>query len=596
MPRSTPEVSAAVVKAPSAMVASATRYPGTTRRVYRKAQDWQSEAWRFYDTCGELRFAANWMANVLSQASLFAATRAPDGSLTKQESGPAVDAMEDLFNGPEGQSQMLSAIGIHLTIPGECYLVGRAPVADRDEALDQDIWEIVGTEEMKHTGARWGIDYQDGNKILWLDDSAVIIRIWRPHPRRRVEADSPVRALLGVLQELEFLSRHVMAQATSRLAGAGILVLPQGMTFPAPPENSGLPEGASDADIFMSVLGENMVTPIMDPGAPSAVVPIVVTAPDDVIDKITYLKFWSELDQHAVELRNEAIRRLALGLDMPPEIVLGLAVSGSSANHWTAWQIEESSIKATIEPLLSLAANALAVGYLQPLTGDNTDAVGGDTSQLRLRPNRSKEAIELYDRGELDAEALRRETGFSEDDKPDPEEFTAWMLKKVAGGSTTPEQVADALKALGVLGVRDMAQSPPTQGRPDPSLREHPTREIPEQQAPAASLSDVSEALVYRALERAGNRLRSLKQIRPDCSAADTYLFVDTRPGDLDKVMADAWTCIPRVLPRLTALQHQVVEHALDTYVRNLLLTKSDHDRDTMVRHLMSTPIRALPS
>jgi hypothetical protein len=591
MPRTTPELAAEVVKAPRAMVASAVRYPGTTRRVYRKAQDWQAEAWRHYDHCGELRFAANWISNVLSQATLYAATRAPDNSLTKQDSGPAVDAMEALFDGPEGQAQMLAAIGLHLTVPGECYLVGRSPVQERDEFGDDDIWEIVGTEEMKHSGTKWGIDYQDGNRILWLDDEAVIIRIWRPHPRRRIEADSPVRALLGVLTELEFLSRHVMAQATSRLAGAGVLVLPQGMTFPAPPEDSGLPENASDADIFMAVLGENMLTPIADPGAPSAVVPIVVTAPDEVIDRITHLTFWTDLDEHAVELRNEAIRRLALGLDMPPEILLGTA----DVNHWGSWQIEESSIKTTIEPLLALIANAIAVGYVQPLTEEPTDAVGGDTSKLRLRPNRSREAIELYDRGELDAEALRRETGFSEDDKPDDDEFKAWMLKKVASGSTTPEQVADALTALGILGIRDMAEFPPTEGRPAPSLRDHPERGAPQDEE-AASLASVAEALVFRALERAGNRLRSLKQVRPACMAADTYQYVDVRPGDLDKVMADAWTCIPRVLPSLTPLQQQVVENALDTYVRNLLLTKREHTRGEMVQHLMSTPMRSLPT
>jgi hypothetical protein len=595
-------IEAAVVKSgtitrrSTSVVASATRYPGGTRRVYRKAQDWQAEAWRFYDTCGELRFAANWIGNVMSRASLYAATREPDYTLTKQETGPAVDAMVDLFDGEDGQAQMLSAIGIHLTIPGECYLVGRAPVPDRDEAPDEDIWEIVGTEEMKHTGDRWGIDYQDGNRILWLDDSAVVIRIWRPHPRRRIEADSPVRALLGTLAELEFLSRHVMAQATSRLAGAGVLVLPQGMTFPAPPENSGLPENATDADIFMSVLGESMISPIHDPGSAAAVVPVVITAPDDVVDKINYLTFWTELDQHAVELRTEAIRRLALGLDMPPEIVLGTATSGSSANHWTAWQIEESSIKATIEPLLELVVNALSVGYLQPITDNPSDAVGYDTSQLRLRPNRSKEAIELYDRGELDGEALRRETGFSEDDAPDAEEFKAWMLKKVASGSTTPEQVADALVALGIMQIRDTAESPPTQERPAPSLRDHPQTGPPEPDTQVASLEAVGDALVFRALERAGNRLRSMKQIRPACAAADTYLFVDTKPGDLDRVMEDAWTCIPRVLSRLTPLQQQVVEHALDTYTRNLLLTKADHDRDVMMRHLMSTPMRQLPS
>jgi hypothetical protein len=595
MPRSNqlPASREAAPLAPSSLMASAVRLPGRVNRVYQRPNDWQAEAWRHYDICGELRYASNWMSNVLSRATLHAAVRSDNG-VERALSGPAVVAVDDLFNGPEGQSQMLSALGMHLTVAGEGYLVGRKPVPERGEnPVDGDVWEIVGTQEMKHRGKRWFIDYGDGERPLELDDDAVIIRIWRPHPRRRIEADSPVRALLPILREIEFLTRHIMAQVTSRLAGAGILQLPQGMTFPTAPADSNLPEGASNADVFMSVLGDAMTTPITNPDSPAALVPIVVTVPDELVGKIEHLKFWTELDNHAVELRTEAIRRLALGLDMPPEVLLGTA----TLNHWGSWQMEESSIKSHIEPLLELITNALTIGYLSPLLGGTGEIVAYDTTALRLRPNRSREAIELYDRGELDGKALRRETGFEEDDAPDADAFKQFMLRKVAGGSTTPEQVADALAALGILEIRATSDEQPTEGPPRTrSLDDHPDRDLPERDDDnlSASLYAAAEVLVFRALERAGNRLRSLKQVRPTCAAADTYMFVPSTPRDLDKLLEDAWTCLPRVMANVPDIQRRVITAGLDAYCRSLLLSQREHDRATMVRFMNSQTLRTL--
>lgn len=595
MPRSSSSqlapVGGDVTVASNSLVASAVRLPGKVDRIYQRPLDWQEEAWRHYDICGELRYAGNWVSNVLSRATLHAASRTTKGP-KRSTSGAGFDAIEDLFNGPDGQAQMLSALGLHLTVAGEAYLVGRGPEPDRGERADEgDIWEVVGVQEMRKRGKKWSIDYGDGEKPLVLSDDAVIIRIWRPHPRRRIEADSPVRALLPILREIEYLTRHIMAQVTSRLAGGGILSLPQGMTFPAAPADANLPEGASNADIFMHYLGDAMMTPITQPDSPAALVPIVVTVPDELVGKIDHLKFWTELDNHAVELRTEAIRRLALGLDMPPEVLLGTA----SLNHWGSWQMEESSIKAHIEPLLELITNALTIGYLQPLLDGVEEIVAYDTTALRLRPNRSREAIELYDRGVLDEEALRRETGFVEDDAPDDEEFKRFMLRKVAGGSTTPEQVADALRALGIIEVRAEAEDPlTTEGPPRiPSLEEHPDRGLPERE-PDRDLIAASEVLVFRALERAGNRLRSLKQVRPNVAAADTYQYVPSQPKDLDKLMEDAWTCVPRVMANIPELQRKVITAALDSYCRSLLLSQNEHDRETMVKFLNTQSIRTL--
>ena len=114
------------------------------------------------------------------------------------------------------------------------------------------------------------------------------------------------------------------------------------------------------------------------------------------------------------------VRRFALGMDLPPEQVLGMSSNGGTGggnsngvSHWGAWQVEESTIKLHIEPMLDTIVSALTLGYLRPALGDNDDAViVYDTSALRLRPDRSKEAFELYDRGLLSVDALLRENGF----------------------------------------------------------------------------------------------------------------------------------------------------------------------------------------
>jgi hypothetical protein len=547
-----------------ALVASATRFPGSITRIHQAPANWQGEAWRHFDICGELRYAAQYVGNILGRATLHAAQVTTKG-LIAEPASHASQVLLSLFAGKDGQEQMLHAFGVHLTIAGECYLVGRTESGE-------DIWEVVGTQEISRRGDQWYLDYGDGQGKQPLEDSAVVIRVWRPHPRKRIEADSPVRALLPILTEIEYLTRHIFAQVQSRLAGAGILQLPQGLTFPPVP---GMPETANSAESFMAVLGQAMIKPIEDPGNPAALVPIVITVPDELVGKMEHLTFWSDLDQHAVELRTEAIRRLALGLEMPPEILLGT----SDMNHWSGWLVEESAVKAHIEPLLGLITNAITVGYLRPQMDDDISwVVASDTSQLRLRPNRSQEAIELYDRGELDGEALRRETGFTEDDKPNSDEYKLWLLRKVASGSTTPEQVAAALNELGValpVGAGDTQEA-----RPVPSLEDHPSNDIPE------TLYAAAEVLVFRALERAGNKMRSVYGVRPPgVNAADMYRYVPVRNGDLDRFMEDAWSCLPQTMQRFTCDQTRI-KGALDSYTRSLIMSQSEHSYEAMCRFL----------
>jgi hypothetical protein len=562
-----------VVIPTNSLVASAVRYPGAAARIYRPRQDWQAECYRHYSICGEARFAARFFGNAVSRAVLSTAVPVEGG--LEAEHGPAEKTLAELFNGKAGQTEMLSEVGQHLTIAGECYLVGRT-------VEDADVWEIVSVVEMRVTGTSWTIHYDDGTPDVKLTDQDVVIRIWLPKPDRRIEADSPFRSLLPILTEIEWLTRHIFAQVSSRLAGAGILFLPQGMSFPPPPPVDGQEvETTSDADSFMLTLADAMMTPLSDPGDASAMVPIVVTAPGEEIDNAKLMHFWSNLDEAAVGLRNEAIRRFALGMDLPPEQVLGISSSNGTGggastgvSHWGAWQIEEATVKLHIEPMLDTIVSALTLGYLRPALGDGSDAVVVyDTSALRLRPDRSKEAFELYDRGLLSVEALLRENGFDEDDLPTPDQFRIWLLVKVASGSNTPDQVAAALTQLGVpLQVAgDSGGVRPSPGVP--SLDEHPVN--PRTPAEHALLA-ACDALVFRALERAGNRLKQGNPKPPGANAFEVHRFIKVN-GNADTLLEDAWSCAPQVLSGI-ADPAQVVP-VLDSYCKTLLTEGASHQR-----------------
>jgi len=580
--------------APAGFVASAVRLPNSSRNMAGRPENWQGEAWRFWENVGELRYVATWIGNVLSRATLVAAKR--EGRLLVPISGgdsPATEAMDALYGGPQGQSQMLQLFGVHTTIAGDEYIVNRAK---------GDAWETLAYNKVTQLpGGVLQADFGTEAGPITLTPQDLVIRVWMPNPQDPTRPDSPVRPNLSTLAQITGYDMHVSAQIASRLAGAGILFMSSDIDFPVP---EGMDPNASPASRFMAILGESMMTPIGDRADPSALVPIVAMVPTEALGKQEHLKFWSELDDKVVVMRDAAIKRLALGMDVPPEVLLGVA----DANHWNAWLSEESAVKAHLEPKLATLAYALTEQYLQPslkgLVPD--DEVGdyfviADTSGIRLRPNRSQEAIELYDRNELSGVALRRETGFQPEDAPLTAEQKMWLLRKIAVGSTTPEMTEAALKLLGTdLGTISVqpAQLPPDHLRTDvtPALerRNPPDQNEPSHHAKSeqVGLAAACDVLVYRALERAGNKLMNAHP-KYDAKSMATVDVYRTLNGDTSSLLAGAWACAPAVLASYTGSVESVIE-TLDFYVRGLLESQRPHSATVLSALLAATMPRAL--
>lgn len=579
------------IQGPNALVAAAARLtgPGSKSKASPKAPPWYTQAWNFYDTIGEFRYACNWVGNLLSRATLEVWE---DGKVTTNEE--AIAALEAFFGGTEGQREFLRQSGTHMTVPGDYYVVGEEQAGDAP-----DKWSVVSATRIKKVG--------EGQSAIWKLDSKdfepdIVIRIWRPHPNDQKKSDSPSRAVLPILAEIEGMTKYVASQLSSRLAGAGIFAIPNEMTFGSVrgtitngDETDAAQNVSTGLNAFLVELYETISANLADPEDASARVPVLLAGPGEYLQYLKHITFATELDKQVKTLRDEAIRRLALGMDMPPEILTGTG----DMNHWNSWQTEEAAIKAHTEPLLQLITQGVTEQYLWPylldvLEGETETTIRrftihADTSKIRLRPNRSKEALELYDRGILSMVATARENGFDEADLMTDDERKDWFVRKVASGSTTPELVAWGLAQMGLAvpaGSLVVAEQP-TEAPNDRSLTDHPERAIPD-----PNQMDASEVAIFRALERAGAKLRSKYKTALVSGADDRipnaqlYRYARISPDMLDDLLAGAWDiCAELDVSMSPAL--------MDGYVRDLLTTARTFTSATYRRYVATALVKA---
>jgi hypothetical protein len=558
-------------------------------RSKMSADSWQSEAWNWIDLSPEFRYAVAWVGNLLSRASL---TVIKDGdTLTPEESSKWLD---QIYGGRGNHPEMLRMLGVHFTVAGEAYLILGT------DAFGNDEWVIAPAIDVKENADG---SYTIGDGITY--SNATAIRMWRPHPRHILKSDAPSRAVLPTLAQAFNAEQHITAQLQSRLTSNGLLLLPQevsiGKSSTSTTDSDGdTVQGVTNAtpDEFVKMLIDTANIAIANPGSPAAQIPIVVQVPQDALEHIKKIDFWGKLDDKVIGIRAEAIHRLALGMDMPPEVLEGT----SDLNHWSSWQVEEAAIKAHTEPLLDQIAASLTEGILRPLLiadGMSPEdashySIGADTSKLRLRPNRSQEAAELYDRGELSGDALRRENGFEPDDQMTKEQKQMWLLMQlVKSTSGSPEMLNAALRALGVPlqilpedsaagGSTTNDDGEPNNGvRATPSLADHPTRDIPADPGNDTNVPDAliaaGDVLVHRALERAGNRLKARLNRKVTGPASQAYQSVSVKAEEVNDLLAGAWDICPETASRYGGDAEQFTAR-IDAYTRGLLVTGAAHD------------------
>lgn len=490
------------------------------------ATDWQADCWAMYDVVGEQHFLATTIANRISQGRLYVG-RLTDNSLDdpEQVDDPRfLDILNAIGDSPTQREQIVQRLAINLFMTGDGWLVGipkwllpvslrkpqdvdltapprerlNAVLDDRGEGVESgppplDIesleWQMLSVSELRpleNSRIRLLLGESSTEHIEVSPDEVYLIRVWRSHPRFKWEADCPTRASLPILRELAGLTMGISAQIDSRLAGAGVFLVPASaqqsleQTLRRNADTDELEVDPDSPDVLTDAMMEAMLTPIQDRSSAAAIVPLTLTVPDESIEKFRHITFSTPFDAEARSLREEAIRRLALGQDAPPELLLGTA----GMNHWGAWLVREDVVTTHIEPPLALICDALTSQYLWPVLmeqGMSEEEVQQyviwyDVSHMVIRPDQSGDAKDLNRAGVLSNAALLAAAGFDESDGTilttlDPEMIYALRLVETNPGLIVdpglPKVVAQ-VRALMKNDIPDYEEPKPPEPGPVP--------------------------------------------------------------------------------------------------------------------------------
>lgn len=599
-------------------------------------RDWQIEAWRLYDIVPEHRFLANWIGDSVAQARLFVTEVAETG----EETGEVTDeriarlAAVPLGTGTHRDDNLRLA-GVDLAVGGECWIVGEGAAESPEDA--EGSWFVVTGAAFKRQGNDVIVrrpKTRGGSELKLRDGVDILARCWRPHPNDVDQADSPTRAAIVPLREIELLTKREFAELDSRLTGAGVWFLPEGIDFPRDPEKD--PEGLAG---FMAYLQRAAATSMRSQGQASSVVPMMATVPDQMIehlDKLRPITFWSELSGEITPMKDKAIGRVASAFEIPNEILIGM----STANHWTAWAISEEGIK-RIRSYLGYIADALTRSFLRPalermgVTDPERYAFSFDTSPLAARPNRMDEALQLHDRLLLSDEEAVKAGAFDPAQMPTPEQRVRMLALKLV--QSRPELLSDPsiqrLLGFPVVGVAATGAAPaldpspddgdgpadgppdtlddgPDDGDPDPGSARSITAALGNRAAraiearlndriaeiattarptpppdPAHVFNAASKLIVLRALELAGGRLTTPAERRGRWAEVPRHeLHVRVGPVTPDKavkVTAGAWDHLPEVAQDL-GVDAEDLGRLLHGYVMELLTRGMAHHDDLL--------------
>lgn len=411
-------------------------------RKRRAGDKWQTPAWEYYDLIPEIKYSANLVANVTSRVRLY------PGYVTDQDLAPAdiqdVDQASDalksaarealrlLETGNGGIPGILRDAALNLFIAGECYLVREPTPGDTYGAKS---WQIRSVDEIVvGTGKRAGVSIKgrenaQQSDLVPLPPDSYFGRIWRTHPRYSDEADSSMRGLLELCDQLLLYSRAARGVAKSRL-NAGILFIPDEFSNMSQADGElndtdpleMAPLSDDDSDAFEEEIIDAATTPIADESSASSVMPVIIRGPAELGDKIKHITFQRSFDPQISVDAERTLERILSGLDLPKDVVAGLA----GVKYSNAIVIEESLYKAHIEPLVLMITDSLTVVLLRPVLrsmGFTEEEVARvvvwyDPSAITTKPDKATAATQGYEMQTISAQAWRRANGFSESDAP----------------------------------------------------------------------------------------------------------------------------------------------------------------------------------
>lgn len=464
---------------PRGMTASAERIDlakttGGSGMNTKTTSAWQDAAWRYYDQIGELKFAFNLVGQIVSRVSVFPAyihdaasipvncadiSNAIEDALNAIKNAPdnlkeacalAVQASDALL--PAGrQSQFLQPLAVNFSVVGESYIVLN-PKTGR--------YQVASPSQVPMASSGRGRQLQlraNGEGSIPLAENNYLARVWRAHPQWSGDPDSTMMGVLDPCEQIIVADQAVRMILRSRM-NAGIITGPDGLI-------------TADGKSIEEAITEMTIQPVEDETSAFQVTPLVILGgqPEKPV-KLEWTDLSRPFDEQILATQDRAFDRVLRGIDIPKDIVSGLA----EVRYSNAIIIDDNMYRAHIEPLIMLICDSLTEIYFQPALrklGVSEELLSKfvfwyNPSNIVTRPDRSSAANEGYDRHILSAEAWREVRGFSDLHAPTPRETIMRMGMEKA--PIPPDIAAAMIKEIDPKFFQDATD----QGRAEAGLPE----------------------------------------------------------------------------------------------------------------------------
>jgi hypothetical protein len=325
----------------------------------------QKRAWGFYGypgspnlPVGEVRYVVGWLSDQMTRldwdvlingSDVWSVPNAPGGPISTTvptEGEPDEDltgASAKLLDVVGWDDQSIKAVTTNLFVGGE-----------GDYIQTDDQWRVLSVVEPKR-------------KEILDQAEQVVPFIW-PHPADPSKPDAPLFSVLELLDELEWLNLQARTQSRQRVLFSGILATADELEGP---------DGKSFWDVWNDTLSARALNPDdMSPVRLSG--PIGTgTGPNVVKDGVNWIMPPFGYDQTIDRRVIAGIQRLAYGLPVPPEILLGMQAQSRA----TAFQVEENAYRAHIEPPAWLVAQ-VAQDALNAILDETVEVVPNPSRML----------------------------------------------------------------------------------------------------------------------------------------------------------------------------------------------------------------------
>jgi len=501
-----------------ALIGSAKQVKIGPRTQTKLGEGWQETLWDIYENLGPVHYGMNFKRSAAQRVTYYVAELPEDDTdePIPSENEAAIEALDRL--GEVGQ--LVGEFVVQENVAGEGWLVG----IERD---DEETWEVLSTGELNDRR-------KPGRKDDGINEEDFVLRIWRPNPRKHSRADSPLRSVQAQCEQLLLLNDQIGATAMSRLP-AGIFLIPSELSFASPAEEGPDTGANAGGDPFQGEMIDMMTTAIKDPDSAARVAPAIVRGDAELLDKVRLIDFGREMDKTFAEMREELLRQIANGIDLPAEILTGLA----DLNHWSLWGIDESTAKHHVDPDVLLVISGMTTGYLRP-TLELPISEGGagmskedaarymvwrDYTDLTSRPLTVEQAERMFDKSVITADQLKQIANIA----PVEETISAGdiAVRSEAVGilfraGFEPSAILEALDLpqiahTGVAPVTVQSEDAVEDTPGDPAIGPPVTasrgisldRFADIDQTLAAQIIEASEAAFTRAMDRAGAKVRA---------------------------------------------------------------------------------------